>query len=78
DGRYLPNVKGFEGLYVYKPDGKVGEANGAVIKALLEANALLAKLNITHSYPHSWRSKAPLIFRTTPQWFIAMDEKPQG
>lgn len=75
DGRYLPNVKGFAGLYVYKPDGKVGEANGAVIKALLESNALLAKLNITHSYPHSWRSKAPLIFRTTPQWFIAMDDK---
>jgi len=75
DGRYLPNVKGFEGLYVYKPDGKVGEANGAVIKALAEAGMLLAKQNITHSYPHSWRSKAPLIFRTTPQWFIAMDEK---
>jgi len=78
DGRYLPNVKGFTGLYVYKPDGKVGEANGAVIKALLEANALLAKLNITHSYPHSWRSKAPLIFRTTPQWFIAMDNLAAG
>jgi isoleucyl-tRNA synthetase len=73
DGRYLPNVKGFAGLYVYKLDGKVGEANGAVIKALLEANALLAKKNIKHPYPHSWRSKAPLIFRTTPQWFIAMD-----
>ncbi len=78
DGRYLPNVKGFEGLYVYKPDGKVGEANGAVIKALLEANALLAKRNVKHSYPHSWRSKAPLIFRTTPQWFIALDKKIEG
>ncbi len=78
DGRYLPNVKGFEGLYVYKPDGKEGEANGAVIKALAEAGALLAKQKITHSYPHSWRSKAPLIFRTTPQWFIALDEKPEG
>jgi isoleucyl-tRNA synthetase len=75
DGQYLPNVKGFAGLYVYKTDGKVGEANGAVIKALLEANALLAKRNVKHSYPHSWRSKAPLIFRTTPQWFIAMDKK---
>ncbi|MDD3371313.1 MAG: isoleucine--tRNA ligase, partial [Alphaproteobacteria bacterium] len=75
DGRYLENVKGFAGLYVYKPDGKVGEANGAVIKALLEASALLAKKNIKHSYPHSWRSKAPLIFRTTPQWFIALDKK---
>jgi isoleucyl-tRNA synthetase len=78
DGRYLDHVKGFAGLYVYKPDGKVGEANGAVIKALLEANALLAKRNIKHSYPHSWRSKAPLIFRTTPQWFIAMDAVPEG
>lgn len=80
DGRYLPRVKGFEGLYVYKPDGKVGEANGAVIKALIEAGALLAKQNIKHSYPHSWRSKAPLIFRTTPQWFIAMDSvfAPEG
>ena len=78
DGRYLPNVKGFAGLYVYKPDGKVGEANGAVIKALIEAGALLAKQNIKHSYPHSWRSKAPLIFRTTPQWFIAMDKPSRG
>jgi isoleucyl-tRNA synthetase len=78
DGRYLPNVKGFVGLYVYKPDGKVGEANGAVIKALSEAGALLAKRNIEHSYPHSWRSRAPLIFRTTPQWFIALDQKIEG
>jgi len=78
DGRFLPNIKGFEGLYVYKPDGKVGEANGAVIKALTEAGALLAKQNIVHSYPHSWRSKAPLIFRTTPQWFIALDKPIEG
>jgi isoleucyl-tRNA synthetase len=78
DGRYLPNVKGFEGLYVYKPDGKEGEANVAVIKALAAAGALVGKKNITHSYPHSWRSKAPLIFRTTPQWFIALDQKIEG
>ncbi|MGE4351444.1 MAG: isoleucine--tRNA ligase [Bdellovibrionales bacterium] len=74
DGRYLPNVKGFEGLYVYTPEGKPGEANVAVIRALAHEGALLAKKNITHSYPHSWRSKAPLIFRTTPQWFVALDE----
>ncbi|MDX9690487.1 MAG: isoleucine--tRNA ligase [Proteobacteria bacterium] len=74
DGRYLPNVKGFEGLYIYTPDGKSGEANVAVIRALAHAGALMAKKNITHSYPHSWRSKAPLIFRTTPQWFVALDE----
>jgi isoleucyl-tRNA synthetase len=75
DGRYLPNMKGFAGLYVYKPDGKEGEANGAVIKALVEAGGLMAKGRIVHSYPHSWRSKAPLICRATPQWFIAMDKE---
>jgi len=78
DGRYLPNIKGFEGLYVYTPDGKPGEAGVAVIRALAHQGALLAKKNITHSYPHSWRSKAPLIFRTTPQWFIALDEVTVG
>lgn len=74
DGRYTAAIKGFEGLYVYTPDGKPGEANVAVIRALAHEGALLAKKNITHSYPHSWRSKAPLIFRTTPQWFVALDE----
>jgi len=78
DGVYRDHVPLFAGKCVYKPDGKVGDANGAVIKALSEAGALLAKQNITHSYPHSWRSKAPLIFRTTPQWFIAMDRAPEG
>ncbi len=78
DGVYRENVPLFAGKVIYKPDGKVGDANGAVIKALAEAGALLAKVNITHSYPHSWRSKAPLIFRTTPQWFIALDKAPEG
>ncbi len=77
DGAYLENVKGFAGLRVYRPDGKEGDANGAVIKALVEANALVAKRALVHSYPHSWRSKAPLIFLTTPQWFIALD-RPLG
>ena len=57
---------------------KIGDANGAVIKALSEVNTLLAKRNIDHSYPHSWRSRAPLIFRTTPQWFIALDRPAEG
>jgi len=73
DGRYYDHVPLFAGLRVYTDEGKPGEANGAVLKAFAEAGALLAKGRIKHSYPHSWRSKAPLIFRTTPQWFISME-----
>ncbi len=73
EGKYRANVPLFAGLAVYTPDGKPGEANGAVIKTLIAAGKLLAKGSLTHSYPHSWRSKAPVIFRTTPQWFISMD-----
>jgi isoleucyl-tRNA synthetase len=54
--------------------GKDGPANKAVMDALIEAGALLARGQLKHQYPHSWRSKAPLIFRNTPQWFIAMDK----
>lgn len=78
DGVYLPSLTGLAGKCVYKPDGSQGDANGAVMKGLNEVGAMIAKKNIVHSYPHSWRSKAPLIFRTTPQWFIALDEKPEG
>ncbi len=73
DGRYYDHVPMFAGLRVYTAEGKPGEANGAVLKAFAEVGALLAKGKIKHSYPHSWRSKAPLIFRTTPQWFISME-----
>ena len=73
DGRYFDSIPLFAGAQVYMSDGKPGTANGMVIKALIDAGKLLAKGNITHSYPHSWRSKAPVIFRTTPQWFISMD-----
>jgi isoleucyl-tRNA synthetase len=45
-----------------------------VIAKLIEAGNLLARGRLEHSYPHSWRSKAPVIFRNTPQWFIRMDE----
>ena len=73
DGTYYAHVPLFAGKRVYTPDGKPGDANGAVIKALIEAGTLVAKGSLVHSYPHSWRSKAPLIFRNTPQWFISMD-----
>ena len=58
--------------------GKVGDANFAVIAALTEAGALIARSRHKHDYPHSWRSKKPVIFRATPQWFIAMDKPIEG
>ncbi len=57
-----------------KKAGKFGPANGAVMDKLIEAGNLLARGRVEHSYPHTWRSKAPVIFRNTPQWFIRMDE----
>ncbi|HXT80137.1 MAG TPA: class I tRNA ligase family protein, partial [Acetobacteraceae bacterium] len=66
DGTFNPWVPLFAGVHVYK-------AADPVCTALLANGALLARGTITHSYPHSWRSKAPLIFRATPQWFIRMD-----
>lgn len=78
DGIYRPHVALFAGMEVYTQDGKLGGGNFAVLKALTEAGKLLAKGSLRHEYPHSWRSKAPLIFRTTPQWFIAMDRAAKG
>jgi isoleucyl-tRNA synthetase len=74
DGSFLPNVALFAGKKILTPEGKDGDANGAVIKELIAAGALLAKGTIRHSYPHSWRSKAPVIFRATPQWFARLDK----
>ncbi|MEO8112821.1 MAG: isoleucine--tRNA ligase, partial [Phenylobacterium sp.] len=78
DGAYFPDVALFGGLKVLETEGKkagkFGPANDAVIEKLIEAGRLLARGRMSHSYPHSWRSKAPVIFRNTPQWFIRMDE----
>ncbi len=74
DGSFYPQVPLFAGKRVLRPDGKKGDADPAVIAALKEAGALLAQGKLTHSYPHSWRSKAPLIFRNTAQWFISMEK----
>jgi isoleucyl-tRNA synthetase len=77
DGAYYPHVALFGGLKVLETEGKkagkLGPANDAVIAKLIEAGALLARGRVEHAYPHSWRSKAPVIFRNTPQWFIRMD-----
>ncbi|MGY8958546.1 MAG: isoleucine--tRNA ligase, partial [Alphaproteobacteria bacterium] len=73
DGTYYPGVPMFEDKRVLTEDGKEGNASGNTIRLLDECGALLAKGSIRHSYPHSWRSKAPLIFRNTSQWFISME-----
>jgi isoleucyl-tRNA synthetase len=72
DGAYYPQVPLFAGRRVYRPDGKTGDANRAVMEAIRAAGCLLGSSKLVHSYPHSWRSGAPLIFRNTPQWFISM------
>jgi isoleucyl-tRNA synthetase len=74
DGSYRPDLPIFGGLSIIQPDGKDGPANVEVIKQLAYAGALFAKGKLKHSYPHSWRSKAPLIYLNTPQWFAAIDK----
>jgi len=66
DGKYTNNVSLFEGTHIFK-------ANPIVIEKLKEQKKLLKNSELTHSYPHSWRSKAPLVHRATPQWFISME-----
>ena len=78
DGSYAPHVPAFAGKRILTPEGKDGDANGAVIKELIAHGKLLAKGSLRHSYPHSWRSKAPVIFRATPQWFVAIDKPFHG
>ena len=75
DGSFRPDLPFFGGKYIITPKGKEGDANKAVIDKLAEVGALLARGRITHSYPHSWRSKAPVIYRNTPQWFAAIDRE---
>ncbi|MBF9234933.1 isoleucine--tRNA ligase [Microvirga alba] len=74
DSSYFPDVPFFAGERVYDDKGKDAGANEAVLKKLMEVGALIARGRLKHQYPHSWRSKGPLIFRNTPQWFIAMDK----
>jgi isoleucyl-tRNA synthetase len=73
DSSYFPDVPFFAGERIYDDKGKDAGANEAVIRKLVEVGALIARGRLKHQYPHSWRSKAPLLFRNTPQWFIAMD-----
>jgi isoleucyl-tRNA synthetase len=73
ESEFLPHVPFFAGLQVFDRKGKEGKANTAVIAKLVEAGGIIARGRVTHSYPHSWRSKAPIVFRNTPQWFASVD-----
>jgi isoleucyl-tRNA synthetase len=75
NGAFTDQAPGFAGKRVINDKGEKGDANDAVIKALVDAGMLLARGRLKHQYPHSWRSKKPVIFRNTPQWFIAMDKE---
>ncbi len=66
DGKYTKHVPKFEGIHIFK-------ANKIIIEKLKEQKNLLFNSELIHSYPHSWRSKAPLVHRATPQWFISME-----
>ena len=68
DGKYNHHAKGFEGEHIYKVDLKIADK-------LKKFSKLLYQGKLRHSYPHSWRSKAPLIYRNTPQWFISMEKR---
>jgi isoleucyl-tRNA synthetase len=80
-GFYTEDAPGFgpsaEGgaARVLDDNGKKGDANKRVIEALIEFRQLFARGRIKHDYPHSWRSKKPVIFRNTPQWFVYMDKE---
>jgi isoleucyl-tRNA synthetase len=63
---------------VIDDNGRKGDANKAVIDALIAAGMLFARGRLKHTYPHSWRSKKPVIFRNTPQWFVHMDKELGG
>jgi len=81
DGSFRADLPLFGGKRILRETAKKGDwegdANAAVIAELTKADALLARGRLKHSYPHSWRSKAPLIYRNTPQWFAAID-RPVG
>ena len=73
DGSFRADLPFFGGAVIFDHKGKEKDANTRVINKLVEVGAMLARGRLKHSYPHSWRSKAPLIFRNTPQWFAAID-----
>lgn len=78
DGFLTKDAPGLTGRSVITSQGEKGDANAAVIEELVKAGRLVARGKLRHQYPHSWRSKKPVIFRNTPQWFIHMDREIDG
>jgi len=78
DGSFREDLPFFGGKRILRAKAKKGDwegdANAAVMSKLAQVGGLLARGKIKHSYPHSWRSKAPIIYRNTPQWFAAVDK----
>ena len=77
-GFYTAEAPGFDGARVIDDSGKKGDANNRVIAALAGRQMMVARGRVKHQYPHSWRSKKPVIFRNTPQWFVYMDRNIEG
>jgi isoleucyl-tRNA synthetase len=75
DSSFRADIPFFAGAVIFDQKGKEKDANRRVIDKLVEVNGLIARGRVKHSYPHSWRSKAPIIFRNTPQWFVAIDKE---
>ncbi|WP_153770831.1 isoleucine--tRNA ligase [Labrenzia sp. CE80] len=78
DGFYTKEAPGFDGNQVITHKGEKGKANKANTEALKESGNLIGLGRLKHQYPHSWRSKKPIIFRNTPQWFVYMDRDIDG
>ena len=76
DGRIPADLVGLTTLETVDDLAKkrTSPANIAVLKRLAESGSLLAKQNLTHSYPHCWRSKTPIVFRAVDQWFVSLDK----
>ncbi len=75
DGSFRSTLPIFGGLDIFNSNGKEGAANNIIIANLITRGKLVARRKLVHSYPHSWRSKAPLIYRNTPQWFVSIDKE---
>ncbi|MBP8814405.1 MAG: isoleucine--tRNA ligase [Laribacter sp.] len=71
DGTYVDSLPFFGGLHIWK-------ANPLIVEKLAEVGALMHTSPLSHSYPHCWRHKTPVVYRATTQWFVGMDREVAG